>query len=128
MFPDIVMKKKKDGKVMVFDAKYKRMKFEKGMGDGKRGDLDRSDFFQVNTYMSYYHNQKDKHLISGGLLYPFEKEFDINEAHSDNWFGNDSVQFIVDGIDLSKIDDIKEMRTIEKEFINRIKELTKKND
>jgi hypothetical protein len=104
------------------------MKFEKGMGDGKRGDLDRSDFFQVNTYMSYYHNQKDKHLISGGLLYPFEKEFDINEAHSDNWFGNDSVQFIVDGIDLSKIDDIKEMRTIEKEFINRIKELTKKND
>jgi len=69
MYPDIVMKK--DNKVMVFDAKYKRMKFRSKNSNGA-GDLDRSDFFQINTYMTYYDKQGYK-VLAGGLLYPIEK-------------------------------------------------------
>jgi len=137
MYPDIVMKK--DNKVMVFDAKYKKMEFKSGIGDGKIGDLDRSDFFQINTYMTYY-EKKRYEVIAGGLLYPIEKEFDcrFNEenceedykklkAHSDNWFGDSKTKFIVDGIDLfginsdSKISDIK---VKEDNFIKRIKQIS----
>jgi len=149
MFPDIVMKK--DRKVLVFDAKYKRMNFNSGIGDGKYGDLDRSDFFQIHTYMSYYQNQKDLTLIAGGLLYPIEEEFDcrFNDkkckkdysnkvTHSKSWLGNDKVKFIVDGIDLSKIDEgilesmsdeekvkkqRKNIKDSEDNFIGRIKKI-----
>ena len=84
MYPDIVMKK--DDKVVVFDAKYKRMNFGTRDKYGA-GDLDRNDFFQINTYMTYY-DKKDYKVIAGGLLYPIEKEFDKSIAHSDNWFGD----------------------------------------
>jgi 5-methylcytosine-specific restriction enzyme subunit McrC len=40
------------------------------------GDLDRNDFFQINTYMSHYQNhQSNYNLIAGGLLYPIGEEF-----------------------------------------------------
>jgi len=98
IIPDIVMEK--DNNILVFDTKYKRMNF-RGTKEGF-WDLDRNDFFQINTYMSYYNNKKDMKLITGGLLYPIETKFDDNKCYSDNWFENDEVKFIVDGIDLSK--------------------------
>jgi len=139
--PDIVMKK--DNKVMVFDAKYKKMNFQKGGGDGKYGDLDRSDFFQINTYMSYYNNQSDT-LIAGGLLYPIDGEFDcrFNEenceedykdykkVHSDSWLENDDVKFIVDGIDLFGINsesEISDIKVKEDNFIKRIKQISEES-
>jgi len=100
--PDIVLTR--DHQVMVFDAKYKRMMFAKGGGDGGYGDLDRSDFFQIHTYMSYYQNQKDTALIAGGLLYPMDGEFKDKNCHSDHWLGNEETKFVVDGIDLSSIE------------------------
>ena len=143
MLPDIVMKK--DNKVIVFDAKSKSMTFEKGLGNGERGDLDRNDFFQVNTYMTYYNKQKNLEVIAGGLLYPIGREFNCRfnneickenyekwKAHSDNWFGDETTKFIVDGIDLSfmtdKNDSKKKKDDIlksEKAFIIRIKRLAK---
>lgn len=129
--PDIVMKK--DNKILVFDAKYKRMKF-RGSNENDMGDVDRCDFFQIHTYMSYYKNQ-GKEVIAGGLLYPIEKEFDCRfnnneckedykdkKAHSDNWLGNSNTEFIIDGVDLTKI--TKENITQKEEnFIGRIKNL-----
>ncbi len=113
--PDIVMEK--DKQVLVFDAKYKRMRFKKGSGDGKTGDLDRSDFFQIHTYMSYYHNQKNTKLIAGGLLYPIEGDFEKNKCHSQGWLGNSEVKFIVDGIVLSKEETDTEKKLSERELI-----------
>jgi len=113
MKPDIVIKNEIDKKILVFDAKSKSMTLTNGIGDGGYGDLDRSDFFQINTYMTYY-EKKNYKVISGGLLYPIEAEFDCRfddkidyakaKAHSDNWFGDNKTKFIVDGIDLSYIE------------------------
>ena len=135
MYPDIVMKK--DNKIMLFDAKYKKMKF-RGKDKHGAGDLDRNDFFQINTYMTYYDKQQGLEVIAGGLLYPIEKEFDCRfydenceedyeklKAHADNWFGNLDTKFIVDGIDLSKdnfsLDDILKS---ENAFIKRIEKIS----
>ncbi|MBD3807531.1 MAG: hypothetical protein IE880_02300 [Epsilonproteobacteria bacterium] len=128
IIPDIVMTRGKD--VMVFDTKYKKML----MRDKDRfgaGDVDRNDFFQINTYMSYYQNQGYKVLV-GGLLYPMEK-FIQSQCHANNWFGNDKTKFIVDGIDLSECLEAKkdkpkfhEIAEREKAFIERIKSFTNK--
>jgi 5-methylcytosine-specific restriction endonuclease McrBC regulatory subunit McrC len=117
MFPDIVMKK--DNKVMVFDAKYKRMKF-RGTKDGI-WDLDRNDFFQIHTYISYYKND-GYDVIAGGLLYPMETKYKQEECLSQTLFGkNNQTKFIVDGIELVNITDINSIKQSEENFINRIK-------
>lgn len=127
IIPDIVMMKDKD--VIVFDTKYKRMLFRDRYQYG--GDLDRNDFFQINTYMSYYQNQ-GYNVLAGGLLYPIEKSFEENKykCYSESWFGNDKIKFIVDGIDLagnieSENNEVyfQELLNREKEFIRRIREL-----
>jgi len=126
IIPDIVMKK--DNKVLVFDTKYKRMNFN-GKNSYSLGDVDRNDFFQINTYMSYYHNQGYE-LIAGGLLYPLEEKYDKEKCFNNHWFGNKKVKFIIDGIEIT--DDIKEenyekigemIEKKEKEFIDRVKSL-----
>jgi len=129
MYPDIVMKKDKD--IMVFDAKYKKMNFTKGIGDGQIGDLDRSDFFQIHTYMSYYQNSNYKVKV-GGLLYPMESKYDKNKCYSESWFDNNNTKFIIDGIDLSPRDGEQEImmeiiKDREDTFIKRIRELLGKD-
>jgi 5-methylcytosine-specific restriction endonuclease McrBC regulatory subunit McrC len=126
IIPDIVIQK--DNKVLIFDTKYKRMKFE-GKNQYGAGDLDRNDFFQINTYMSYYQNSGYK-VIAGGLLYPIEEKFNENSCHSKTWFENSDTKFIVDGIDLSNLEEPKEDESIffhiikrEDEFIKRVKSL-----
>ena len=98
MYPDIVIKNEGYKKVIVLDAKSKSMKFD-GRNNFGAGDLDRNDFFQINTYMTYYEKQGYE-VIAGGLLYPMEGEFFENDCHGDNWFGNNATNFIVDGIEL----------------------------
>ncbi|MGL1890604.1 MAG: McrC family protein [Spirochaetaceae bacterium] len=61
IIPDIVLKK--GDNYCVFDAKYKKMEYRDGFTD-----LDRDDFFQIHTYISYL-QQKGK-VILGGLIYP----------------------------------------------------------
>lgn len=127
IIPDIVMTNGSD--VMVFDTKYKKMNFYYIKGNG--ADVDRTDFFQINTYMSYYQNQ-NYNVIAGGLLYPLEKSFKENKniCYSDNWLGSKSTKFIIDGIDLSnleepKIDENKfnQISKREQKFIAGIKNL-----
>lgn len=126
IIPDIVMARG-DKDVMVFDTKCKKM-LMRGTKEGV-WDLDRTDFFQINTYMSYYQNQ-GKNVIAGGLLYPME-EFIQSECHADNWLGKSGTKFIVDGIDLSSIDineaaeqQRKKLIDSEVKFIESIRELT----
>ena len=125
IIPDIVMIKDKN--VIVFDTKYKKMYFNYIKGNGV--DVDRNDFFQINTYMSYYQNQ-DFNVKIGGLLYPIEKSFKENKyiCHSETWFGNLNTKFIVDGIDLSDLKEDKEnkfsqLAKREQKFIEGIKNL-----
>lgn len=126
IIPDIVMKK--DNDVLVFDTKYKKM-LMRGTKEGI-WDVDRNDFFQINTYMSYYQNHHNKYnLRIGGLLYPMDS-FEKEKCHSENWFENSNTKFIIDGIDLSNLEDIKDNEnkssTIskeEQEFVNRLSKL-----
>jgi 5-methylcytosine-specific restriction endonuclease McrBC regulatory subunit McrC len=116
IIPDIVMTRDKD--VMVFDTKYKRMKM-RGNKENGVWDVDRNDFFQINTYMSYFQNQ-GYNVIAGGLLYPME-EFDRGQCHSDNWLGKFTTKFIIDGLDLSKSEN--NYIEFEDEFVTRIKDV-----
>ena len=123
IIPDIVMERGND--VLVFDTKYKTMKFQ-GRNKYGMGDLDRSDFFQINTYMSYY-EQQNKNLICGGLLYPLSEVFDEQKCHALHWLSpdRDRTKFIVDGLELLGNGDnyIK----AEEAFINRIKQYMKES-
>ncbi len=127
--PDIVLFNNKTNKVAVFEAKYKRMNMKTGGGDGSYGDLDRSDFFQIHTYMSYFQRNNDFELVAGGLLYPFETEINKDNCHSNNWLGGKG-KFIVDGIELSRFDNntndnIDELINKENDFIKRMIEILK---
>ena len=119
IIPDIVMSN--GDKVLVLDTKYKRMSML-GKDQYGLGDVDRNDFFQINTYMSYYQNQ-GRNVIAGGLLYPMNK-FSIDRCHSHSWFENLNTKFIVDGIELTNLNEpsIDEIKIKENEFISRIKE------
>jgi 5-methylcytosine-specific restriction enzyme subunit McrC len=85
IIPDIVMKN--NNKYVVFDAKYKDMKYRKG-------DLDREDFFQIHTYISYLQTKGD--VILGGLIYPVT--YNSQESQSPvPLFETQKTIFIVDG-------------------------------
>ena len=82
--------------------------------------------------MSYYQNHSNKYNVKiGGLLYPMDS-FEKEKCHSETWFGNLNTKFIIDGIDLSDLQEAKEgenkfapISKRECEFINRIIELLK---
>ncbi len=107
IIPDIVLHRisKKDGKdeFIVFDAKYKRMSVKEGAenGVGNKYDVDRSDFFQIHTYIHYFqHVYPNSRVLLGGLLYPLDEKFnDFNESklfgYADGLF---DTKFIIDGI------------------------------
>lgn len=127
IIPDIVLHRisKKDGKdeFIVFDAKYKRMSVKEGAenGVGNKYDVDRSDFFQIHTYIHYFqHVYPSSRVLLGGLLYPLEEKFnDFNESklfgYADGLF---DTKFIIDGIacsDLNTDDNQKTKSDIDKQ-------------
>ncbi len=126
MYPDLVLRHD-DGRVAVFDAKYKRMKFQGKIGISE-GDVDRSDFYQIHSYMSFYQKESKDKLVAGGLLYPIDSDWENDwpnkkSPYSEEWFGGKGT-FIVDGIaNLGKLDEVKqeELSNQEKAFIDRIK-------
>jgi 5-methylcytosine-specific restriction endonuclease McrBC regulatory subunit McrC len=97
IIPDIVMRK--GNKVAVFDTKYKRMNYQ-GTNQNGMGDVDRADFFQIHTYMSYYQSQADIEFIGGGLLYPLSKAYNDSNCFSSKQFENNQAWFLVDGIEM----------------------------
>lgn len=105
IIPDIVLQREKGGKkeFIVFDAKYKRMSVKEGAenGEGNKYDVDRSDFFQIHTYIHYFqHVYPDSRVLLGGLLYPLDEKF--NDFQVNNLFGyadgKFDTKFIIDGI------------------------------
>ena len=99
IIPDIVLQRNVNGEkqFLVLDAKYKRMK-------GEKIDVDRTDFFQIHTYMQYFqHAYPQGKVLLGGLLYPVTKdeiEKEIDKCH--HLFGKEGgkfdTKFIIDGI------------------------------
>lgn len=111
MFPDLVMKHRQSGKVVVFDAKFKKMEMQ-------NKDVDRADLHQIHSYSGYYRND----LIASGLIYPLSKEINTEKAHSETIYGNDEnkINFIVDGIYVFENQSIKELIKHEEAFVSRI--------
>jgi 5-methylcytosine-specific restriction enzyme subunit McrC len=125
IIPDIVMSK--GNNIVIFDAKWKTMKY-------MYNDYDRTDFFQIHTYISYYQNIDKKNIAIAGLVYPLSEKYK-NEI-SEGLFGhiNNSIKFAIEGIDLNEIkstkpidDNIRLFEKSEKEFIDRIYNLLEQN-
>jgi hypothetical protein len=123
IIPDIILEREQNGQkeYMVFDAKYKRMRGTKS--SLKYSDVDRSDLFQIHTYIQYVQQNMGK-VVVGGLLYPitqkgtnddgtaFENaDIDIASFHSNHLFGDDRTgdtpPFIIDGVLCSEVEDDK---------------------
>ena len=112
MFPDIVMTHKGNDKIVVFDAKFKTMRFRKD-------DLDRSDFYQIHSYIQYY----EPKVILGGLIYPLSEELNITKTHSNQLFGangRSDIKFIVDGIYMNEEMNMRNLIEEEINFLKRI--------
>ena len=87
------MKHRTTEKVVVFDAKFKKMEMQ-------NRDVDRADLHQIHSYSGYYKNN----IVASGLIYPFSKEINTEKAYSKSIYGNDEneIYFIVDGIYVSE--------------------------
>lgn len=117
MFPDLVLKHKYSNKIIVFDAKFKKMHLE--TKQSKYSDLDRSDFYQIHTYIQYF--QQD--VIIGGLLYPLSKPLNKEKAYSNGLFGKEdsnTIKFIVDGVFVNEKMNMEQLLNSEQEFLTRI--------
>lgn len=94
LIPDIVIEN--EDKILVIDAKYKRMNFIKD-------DVDRTDIYQIHTY-SYYFDDVNK-LVYSSLVYPIEKKLDdkINKQSIFNK-SNHKNSFFIEGIEVHSPD------------------------
>ena len=119
IFPDLIMKHKATGKIIVFDAKFKKM----GM---QNNDIDRSDLHQIHSYSGYYQNN----LIASGLIYPLSEQLDVDKSYSDTLYGNNNndVLFIVDGIYVYETQTMNDLIENEDIFIKRMTDLIGKQD
>lgn len=108
IIPDIVFKN--GDKYCVFDAKYKKMMYRKQ-------DVDRSDFFQIHTYASYFQGRGN--VILAGLVYPIENTNNITSPPK--LFGNNESDtiFFVDGPRIAETDETE--KTISNDlFLNSV--------
>jgi 5-methylcytosine-specific restriction endonuclease McrBC regulatory subunit McrC len=119
IFPDLVMKHKKSGKIIALDAKFKKMEMQ-------NKDVDRADLHQIHSYSGYYQSN----LIASGLIYPLSKPLDIVKSHSNTLYGNNenNVHFIVDGIYVYQNQTMEELVENEKIFVKRMTEFTSKQE
>jgi 5-methylcytosine-specific restriction endonuclease McrBC regulatory subunit McrC len=120
IIPDIVMEHEDRRRVAVLDTKYKRMHF-RGSGRYGMGDVDREDFFQIATYMSYFEHLRGKKLVLGGLLYPLSEEPQTQVCH-DRWMGDQTTLFVVDGIAMpgDRADGASDVLAGEARFVSRL--------
>ena len=144
IIPDIILQHGDD--YIVFDAKYKRMRGIKS--NVKNSDIDRSDFFQIHTYIQFVQHHLGN-VVLGGLLYPISRKgynddgtpyeyseseiVDVNSYHADNLFGVDGkdnnrprIPFIVDGIYCSETDNEETMKDSVDAMIERIRKILNK--
>ncbi|MEH0666345.1 hypothetical protein H4F18_01625 [Vibrio scophthalmi] len=115
MYPDLVLTHIVTGQVMVFDAKFKRMRWD-------YRDLDRADFYQIHTYMAYYPQQ----LKVGGLLYPCDRPVEFGQCYANPVMGQTTdggTHFIVDGVYVNDEMSMSDIIESEVEMVRRIKSL-----
>lgn len=119
MFPDLVMRHRESGKLVVFDAKFKKMEM-------RNQDIDRVDLHQIHSYSGYYRNQ----IVASGLIYPLSKQIDTPKAHSLSIYGNDKneIRFIIDGIYVSENQSLRELIKNEEAFIERVSSIIDKTN
>lgn len=112
LIPDLVFQK--DNNISVWDAKYKRML-------GSPFDVDRSDFFQIHTYIqNYLNNYKVK---AGGLLFPISGNQVNFDKYGATYLINEEgvkLNFGIDGIELKEKTESINQEIKQQEFINRI--------
>lgn len=90
-YPDLVLRKKDDpSKVVVLDAKFKKMQF-------RNTDVDRGDLHQIHSYAGYYRENSDT-VVLCGLIYPLSLENPVK--NKENLYGLDEPKtlFVIDGI------------------------------
>jgi 5-methylcytosine-specific restriction enzyme subunit McrC len=111
LIPDLVFQK--ENNIAIWDAKYKRML-------GRYFDVDRSDFFQIHTYIQYHLNHKN--VKASGLLYPISTTPNFDNYSTPFLINNEGmkVNFSIDGVVLNEEEDNENMKIKEAEFINRI--------
>ncbi|NML37353.1 hypothetical protein HHL17_09095 [Chitinophaga sp. G-6-1-13] len=111
LIPDLVFQKGKE--IAVWDAKYKRMM-------GRHFDVDRSDFFQIHTYIQYQLNHKS--VKAGGLLYPISTLPNFEQYRSPYLISEEGLKmnFSIDGVQLSEREENENYQRSESAFINRI--------
>ena len=111
LIPDLVFQK--ENYVAVWDAKYKRML-------GRHIDVDRSDFFQIHTYILNYLNHKK--VKAGGLLYPISTSPNFESYKSPFLINEEGIKlnFHIDGIELTEASEAVYPQKQEAEFLRRI--------
>jgi len=111
LIPDLIFQK--ENEVAVWDAKYKQMQ-------GQKYDVDRSDFFQIHTYIQYQLNHKT--VKAGGLLYPISCTLNFDKFTSPRLINEEGVKlnFSIDGIELFEAEDNEKHIQAEEAFLNRI--------
>ena len=111
IMPDLVFQK--ENEIAIWDAKYKRM-------CGHYLDVDRSDFFQIHTYLQYQLN--DKKLKAGGLLYPISNTPDFENYQNPNILNEFGIKmkYVIDGIEVQEMNEQENILQKELEFIKRI--------
>ena len=88
---------------------------------GLKDDVDRSDFFQIHTYIQYQLNHKT--VKTGGLLYPISKTpKNFLEYQSPYLIQENGVKmkFIIDGVELEEMNEQTNPVIQEQRFIDRI--------
>ncbi len=95
LIPDIVMEK--ESKILIIDAKYKRMNFLKD-------DVDRTDIFQIHTYSYFFDNSNIS--VYSSLVYPLERELNdkINKQSIFNKVKHKN-SFFIEGIEVHNSED-----------------------
>lgn len=111
LIPDLVFQK--ENEVAVWDAKYKRMM-------GRCFDVDRSDFFQIHTYIQY--QLKHKTVKAAGLLYPISTTPKYENYTSPYLISEDGfkMNFSINGVELSEKEENENHKKFETDFVNRI--------
>ena len=115
-YPDIVMTK--DDKIVILDAKFKRMTFN-------RDDVDMGDFRQIHFYAYYYSVKNPDKQIYSALVYPakdFRKEKSCRFGGEYGKGTRFNVLTIEDPGDKG-LNEKDLMLNSERKFINEIKEL-----
>jgi len=113
LIPDLVFQN--ENEIAIWDAKYKRML-------GRPNDVDRSDFFQIHTYLQ--HHLKNNKVKAGGLLYPVSTSLDYEKCTSKYLLNEEgfNTNFSIDGIEMNELKETTTDSQIqqEKQFISRI--------